>query len=62
MAPIPTRQFYWLTGIFITAVLVLLVAVPVITSQRMTVIVGELNDLAEPADRLGDEVGRALTH
>jgi len=62
VAPIPTRQFYWLTGIFITAVLVLLVAVPVISSHRMTVIVGELNDLADPADRLGDEVGRALTH
>ena len=61
MASRSTRQVYWLTGIFITAVLVLLVAVPVIVSHRMTAIVGELNDLADPADRLGDEVGKALS-
>jgi signal transduction histidine kinase len=61
VASISTRQIYWLTGIFITSVLVLLVAVPVFVSHRMTSIVSELNDLADPADRLGDEVGKALS-
>ena len=62
MASISTRQIYWLTGIFITAVLVLLVAAPVIISQRMSAIVTELNDLADPADGLVDRVERGLSH
>jgi signal transduction histidine kinase len=62
MAPISTRQMFWLSGAFISAVLVVLVAVPLVISFQTTSILTSLSEQAEPADKLGADIQSALSH
>ncbi|HYR44750.1 MAG TPA: ATP-binding protein [Terriglobia bacterium] len=62
MTATPTGQMYWLSGAFISAVLVLLVAVPLVISYQTTSTLIALNEQADPADELASEIQTALSH
>jgi signal transduction histidine kinase len=58
----PTRQMYWLSGAFISAVLVLLVVVPLFISYHTTSTLIALNRQADPADKFASEIQTAIAH
>ena len=60
--PRPSPNLYWLIGAFISALLVSLVAVPLIINQRMAEIITEINERADPADKDGGLIQAALSH
>jgi len=62
MSSTSNRALYWLSGVFISAVLVVLVAVPLVISFQTTTLTTKMSELAEPADKMGAEIQGALSH
>jgi signal transduction histidine kinase/CHASE3 domain sensor protein len=58
----PTRKSYWLIGAFISVLLVLLVAVPLVLNHRTADVIAEINSKGDPSDRMNAEVQAALSH
>jgi signal transduction histidine kinase len=58
----PTSKSYWLVGAFISILLVLLVAVPLVLNHRTDDIIAEINLNADPSDRKNAEIQSALSH
>jgi CHASE3 domain sensor protein len=58
----PTRQTAWLIGVFISIVLIVLVAIPLFLSNRTGAAIDELNEQADPAERLTGAIQEALSH
>ena len=62
MTSTPAGQMYWLSGAFISVVLILLVAFPLVISYQTTSTLVGLNEQADPADRFASEIQTALSH
>jgi signal transduction histidine kinase len=56
------RQTYWIIGGFISALLISLVAFPLILNSRMGAIIADLTDQADPAHRQSGQIQAALSH
>src|SRR5690242_7663295 len=57
-----TGKSYWLVGAFISVLLVLLVAVPLILNHRTADVVDEINTKGDPSDRINAQIQSSLSH
>jgi len=58
----PVRQTYWILGAFVYAVLLLLVAVPLLLAYRQNTILSTIDRYADPADRAASGIQSALSY
>jgi signal transduction histidine kinase/CHASE3 domain sensor protein len=56
------RGTYWLVGGFVSAVLILLVAVPLALNYHTATIIDDLGKRADPADKRAAQIQEALSH
>jgi len=61
MSPAGSRPMSWLTAVFIGAVLIVLVLVPLILNYRASAILTRLTEQADPADKMSSNIQAALS-
>jgi signal transduction histidine kinase len=58
----PTGKSYWLVGAFISVLLALLVAVPLVLNHRTAGVIDEINTKGDPSDRINAQIQSSLSH
>src|SRR5689334_21914844 len=57
-----TGKSYWLVGAFISVLLALLVAVPLLLNHSTADVIDEINSKGDPSDRINAQIQSSLSH